>query len=759
MLGRYGVWSSDGKLSPRRKQGDEDRSYEVLLAKTGRRMTHLLHRVVINAIVVLTSPWHDDYVVWAFIPPTLESSRGTMSTGDYWNTRLHNNADESSDHSSIDLDILTVPVLKERLRTLGLAVGGRKAELIERLRTSEQMPEVEFRSNVDVSINDITLDSHDNDVKEHITTDIQEEGMGESASTRRAKRKRFWKTNEIRELIKAADPSAPAKAEEMIITLERMAKQENNTAYLPGPVEYTLLIDAYGKSGTVDAIKRAEAVIERLLGNAVDGSSSSSNEAASTVISISPTAQMLNAIMSTYAAIGNVESAEKATTILERMEYLKRFGHSIKPTVHSYSIAISAWAKCGIPEAAEMAEGILNRFMKEYDEVLLLLLLQNEKLFQYEEEIRPNNVVVNSVMDAWACSGSAEAGEKAQALLHRMEGLSRVEKYNIQPDTISYNTCIKAWCNSNLPNSPIMAEQVLSKLETNPQYPNRGSDGNLIVRPNRLSYNTVINAWARSQLPESAQRAEALLLRMIRYSKSVPLATPDVATFSTVLNAIAKSKTVKKKAEKCSTLLQIMIDLHEKDGSQFTKPNVICYNTVLNACAFSASPGTSESELRQALAVAVKTFNLMRQGDESNIVDAVSYGNMLKACANLLPPGDQRSAIASRLFTSCCADGLVGGMCLDEIRRCMPPPLFLSLLADCGYDTPQRQQRKVYSVTLVELPQNWTRNVVSTDMASRQRGSFVKPKLKPISIREEKKAPYIIRPSLIVEYGASGRDL
>lgn len=321
---------------PPKREGD--------FARHGRRMTHLLHRVVINAIVVLTSPWHDDHVVWAFIPPTLESSRGTMSTGDYWNTRLHNNADESSDHSSIDLDILTVPVLKERLRTLGLAVGGRKAELIERLKASVQMPMAEFStSNVDVSINDYTLDSHDN-VEEHSTANIAEKGMGESASTRRAKRKRFWKTNEIRELIKACDPSAPAKAEEMIISLERMAKQENNTAYLPGPVDYTLLIDAYGKSGTVDAIKRAEAVIERLLGNAVDGSSSSSNEAASTVISISPTAQMLNAIMSTYAAIGNVESAEKATTILERMEYLKRFGHSIKPTVHSYSIAISAWA-------------------------------------------------------------------------------------------------------------------------------------------------------------------------------------------------------------------------------------------------------------------------------------------------------------------------------------------------------------------------------------------------------------------------------
>jgi hypothetical protein len=119
-----------------------------------------LHRVVINAIVILTSPWHDD-VVWAFIiPPTLESLRGTMSTED-WNTRLHDNADESySDHSSLDLDILTVPVLKERLRALSLSVSGRKAELIERLRASVQMPMAEFCTcNVDESINDNTLDS------------------------------------------------------------------------------------------------------------------------------------------------------------------------------------------------------------------------------------------------------------------------------------------------------------------------------------------------------------------------------------------------------------------------------------------------------------------------------------------------------------------------------------------------------------------------------------------------------------------------
>jgi hypothetical protein len=85
-------------------------------------------------------------------------------------------------------------------------------------------------------------------------------------------------------------------------------------------------------------------------------------------------------------------------------------------------------------------------------------------------------------MHSRARSGSPDAGEKADALLRKMELLSRMEKYEyrIHPDTISFNTCIKAWCNSGLPNSPLKAEEVLTKLETNPQYPIRTGGGKAI---------------------------------------------------------------------------------------------------------------------------------------------------------------------------------------------------------------------------------------------------------------------------------------
>jgi hypothetical protein len=148
----------------------------------------------------------------------------------------------------------------------------------------------------------------------------------ENSMSRKARRKKYFKTQEVRELIRANDPRAPAKEEEMIATLEQMAKDENNDEYLPGTRQYTVLIDAYAKSQT----SGAEKLIERIMKSNIDF-----------------TTTMMNAIMGAYANMGTVEGAKQATTILERMEYIRDFGGgAIKPTVYSYSLAISAWAKC-----------------------------------------------------------------------------------------------------------------------------------------------------------------------------------------------------------------------------------------------------------------------------------------------------------------------------------------------------------------------------------------------------------------------------
>lgn len=182
---------------------------------------------------------------------------------------------------------LTVVDLKERLKKLGLSVGGRKADLIKRLVDfeSNENTESKYESSEQESVTDDDIENVIDDIRseqENVTDDdMLPIEKAEYSRKRRAKRKKFWKTQEVRELIKANDPSAVAKAEEMISWLERMALEEKDDEYLPGPIQYTTLIEAYSHSGTIDdAGQRAEKVINRLLSTSDD---------------VSPTTPMLNA--------------------------------------------------------------------------------------------------------------------------------------------------------------------------------------------------------------------------------------------------------------------------------------------------------------------------------------------------------------------------------------------------------------------------------------------------------------------------------
>mmetsp|Transcript_16185 Transcript_16185/g.33877 ORF Transcript_16185/g.33877 Transcript_16185/m.33877 type:complete len:806 (+) Transcript_16185:70-2487(+) len=647
---------------------------------------------------------------------------------------------------------LTVAELKERLKGLGLPVGGRKTDLIERLKyrsadgssneseTEEEMGSGNIENGSIIEASDSDLVTYENELFDNdiiIFDDSTTIKSPENAAQRRVRRKKYYKTQEVRELVRAKDPSAVQKAEEMIANLEYLAVKEGNEDYLPGPEQYTALIDAYANSGSSDAPERAEKIISRI---------TEANEKSNRTV-VTPTASMSDGIMKAYANLGTAEGAEQATAILNRMEYLREHNplSNCKPSVYSYGVAISAWTRVGSQEAAENAEAILHRLFVAYDD-----MLNKGETGSYVQELKPNSVVFNSVIDAWARSGSPLAGEKAEALLQRMKELSMLPEYDIRPDTISFNTCIKAWCNSKSPNAAIKAGEVLSLLETHPKYAKR--DTMVTVRPTKLSYNTVINAYAKSMEPDAAIHSQDILMRMIKSFKSDAFSTikPDVVTFSSVLNSLAKSKTVPSKANKCLSILKSMTELHKVDRTLDTQPNIICYNTVLNACAFSAHRG--DDEKREALSVAVETFNQLREGHYAS-PDAVSYGNMLKCCANLMPLGNSRTSMASKIFSSCVEDGLVGGMVLDEVRRSMPPDIFLKLLADCGFDKPMRKRKLPSSIELRDLPRKWTMNVKGSDMASRQRASFVKPKKerKTRRRRTERKPTVPVRTRQIVE--------
>jgi hypothetical protein len=324
------------------------------------------------------------------------------------------------------------------------------------------------------------------------------------------------------------------------------------------------------------------------------------------------------------------------------------------PTVHSYLTVMNAFAKCG---AAERAHAILRKVLER-------------------DNVQVDTVMFNVVINAWAASGDAQAGSKAVELLKQMEQL------HVEPDIVTYNSVLSAWSKSGHMNAGPQAEQILKQLL---------QEGTCLVEPNVVSYNSVLHAWSQSsQNPGAAARAQAMLNDMMD-SLNIH---PDVYSFTSVLNAWAKSKEPDK-AVRAQQLLDRLLELHH-EIPKVLQLSAIPFNTVLNACAFS--PPKFQ---RPALQIAVSTFH---QIPLYTLPDTISYGNLLKCCTNLMPPGSTpRTEMALHIFEKCCHAGLVGDLVWNQVRKAVPPRTSLAKLCSLG-------QSVAMSSSLQQLPPLWRRN-------------------------------------------------
>lgn len=446
--------------------------------------------------------------------------------------------------------------------------------------------------------------------------------------------------------------------------------------------------------------------------------------------------------MNAWARTGTVEGATRAEQILERMEYLRTQGNiKIQPTSYSFATVITAWAKAKVgknkTQNAERAQFILNR-MNDFRRKIGSKDTDRE----YASQLYPDSVVYNAVLDAWARSGEPIAGTRAEELLAQLEELSKQDD-RLTPDTITYNSVINCHANSLHINAAKAAESILMRME---KLKKEGSD----IRPNTLTYNQVLKTYSKSKLPGAAKRADMILKYMIHHGVRNNEIRPDVVSFSTCLDVWAKSKEPGK-AEKAHAILQKMIEFHEMTGIQRMKPNQVTYNTVFNACAFSAF--TPDAEKKQALKIAVNLFNEMQKSDVKP--DAITYGMMIKCIANLMPRGKIRNRMASDLFNKCKAEGLVNGLVFDEIRRAVPGAVISELLQDV-FRKKNSKRKKLSELSLRDLPYSWKASVIESKPKKRRTEKKKVDKSKEKEISE----PVPIRPMRqITEMSwQSGRD-
>ena len=260
--------------------------------------------------------------------------------------------------------------------------------------------------------------------------------------------------------------------------------------------------------------------------------------------------------------------------------------------------------------------------------------------------------------------------------------------------------------------------------------------------PNSVSYNCVLHAWSRSSSDSAVERAESILQFMIKSGDEN--ISPDTYSFTSVLNALAKSKQPNK-AARAREYLDTMLQMHAKTKHNALSPTQVPFNAVLNAAAFSAL-GTPEEEQRAALKIAVETFSLMKR--LSIHPDMISYGNMLKVVANLIPKGKTRTEMGLQLFRTCCQEGLVGDLVWNEARRALPPKVLSELF---------RSPKPLAATQVRDLPVAWSRNL------PKERRNAPKPRQKtpqkPDPVEQKRKEPLRRFRNISEQSYQSGRDI
>lgn len=240
--------------------------------------------------------------------------------------------------------------------------------------------------------------------------------------------------------------------------------------------------------------------------------------------------------------------------------------------------------------------------------------------------------------------------------------------------------------------------------------------------PNTVSYNSLLHAWSRNSSEAAVKRVETILKYMIQSAdKSI---APDTYSFTTVLNTLAKSKEPNK-AARAREHLETMLTMYAETNDNSLKPTQVPFNAVLNAAAFSAL-GTPEEEQRMALKVAVETFSTMKKLSISP--DMISYGNMLKCIANLVPKGATRNEMGLQLFEASCQDGLVGDLVWSEVRRVLPAKTLSDYLG---------MKKPLSSIRPRDLPSAWRKKLPRDARAEPRTKSESTKKSDPVEDRRK----------------------
>jgi len=227
---------------------------------------------------------------------------------------------------------------------------------------------------------------------------------------------------------------------------------------------------------------------------------------------------------------------------------------SIKPNAQSYLNVVTAWKNAGFPERSE---NNLRRFLKMIEEEGKERKLIDIQLF-------------NIAIAAWANSDRPKAVNRAHSIFRKMA------KYELWPDTVSYNSLMLAYARSSNPNLDSISEVDNLLKEMVKRY----SEGDLSARPDEYTYSTVLLNYSRSSDPRAMKLADEAVVEMEESG-----IRRNSAMYNTLMIGWSRQNNV----NRAEALFQEMLNGF-KAGDISLKPHYPAYITRLRAWVNAGNP-------------------------------------------------------------------------------------------------------------------------------------------------------------------------
>lgn len=238
--------------------------------------------------------------------------------------------------------------------------------------------------------------------------------------------------------------------------------------------------------------------------------------------------------------------AQQVEQLLERVVEEYEAGNKRVADVNSrlYHIALQAWAHSGDDECGRRAEAILGRMEERYRKFTDFQSQRDAEASRAGP--RPDAQCFHLTLHALAKSREEDAIERAEHLVERMEAMAeRDPEPSIQPQTGTYNILMNVFASQKgTYGIGQKTEDLLLGMAE------RNKDGDFSINPDTLSFNTVLKAWLNSGecAFESACRAEQLLRLMAKLGgDGHNNIRPDAISFLTCLNCFGKAVSEKRK--------------------------------------------------------------------------------------------------------------------------------------------------------------------------------------------------------------------